>query len=195
MSKLARYTRFVSLGKRFIWALIFAMIAAVVWIASNNTGEEGARMVFSNMPQNLPAQNLMANPRYQGVDAKNQPYTIIADSALQKDKDTVTLQNVRAEMQQNNGTWLALNAGSGEINLTEKKMELTGGVTVFYDGGYEFRSELAHVDMDKGRAYGETPVEGQAPGGTITAKGFEVIDRGAVIRFNGSVRMKLYTRK
>ncbi len=95
-------------------------------------------------------------------------------------------------MMQNSGTWIGLNAGSGELNTKTRKLRLNDGVSLFYDGGYEMRGDHAFVDIAAGTAYGDTPVEGQAPGGTLQADRFEVMDNGKVIRFNGSVRMKLY---
>lgn len=195
MASVARYSRFVSFGKRFLWLLIAGVLGLVIWIASRNTGEQGSRLVFSNITQNADMQNVMVNPRYQGLDAKNQPYTVIADIALQKDKENVELSKIRAEMTQNNGVWLALNAGSGEINTASRKMELKNGVEVFYDSGYELHSASAFVDIHAGSAYGNEKVTGQARGGTLEADRFEVIDRGRVIRFNGSVRMTLYPQK
>ena len=63
---------------------------------------------------------------------------------------------------------------------------------MFYDGGYEFRSDYAQVDIKEGAAYGDSPVEGQGPMGTLTADSFNITERGKVIRFNGSVKMTLY---
>jgi lipopolysaccharide export system protein LptC len=188
----AAYTRFVRLGKHTLWILIAVVVAVIVWISSNSNGEDGSRLVFSNIPQGAVTENVMIKPRYQGLDEKNQPYTVVADNAVQKDADTVELKNIRADMMQNTGTWIGLNAGAGELNMKTRKMLLSGGVSLFYDGGYEMRSDHARVDIGEGHAFGDAPVEGQAPGGTITADRFEVVDNGKVIRFNGSVRMKLY---
>lgn len=186
------YTRFVIISRWALWGLIGIMVLAIIWVASSNTGGDGGRLVFSNVTKNEHMQNVMEQPRYQGMDQHNQPFTVIADRAIQKDKDTVELQNIRAEMSQNNGDWLALNSGKGELNLQTKKIKLEQQVNMFYDGGYEFRTSEAHVDIDKGRAQGDTHIEGQGPAGTLEADSFIIEDRGKVIKFNGSVRMKLY---
>lgn len=186
------YTRFVAVSKRSLWGLVVVMVGLVVWIASYNTGENGARMVFSNMTKGVTLQNIMSKPHYHGVDGRNRPYTVIADKALQIDKDNVSLQNVKADMVMNNGAWIALNAGSGIINLQTKQLELKDGMNIFYDGGYEFRTDHAHVDIQKGSAYGDAKVEGQGPFGTLQADGFSIGENAKTIHFNGSVRMKLY---
>lgn len=192
MPRSAGYTRFVEVSKRSLWFLVAFMVGLVIWIASYNSGENGARMVFSNAAKSVALQNIMNHPHYQGVDIHNRPYTVIAEKALQIDKDNVSLDRLSADMVMSNGSWIVLNAGKGLINLQSKQMELSGGVDVFYEGGYEFRTEHAHVDINKGSAYGDARVEGQGPLGTLVADGFTIGDKGETIKFNGSVRMKLY---
>ncbi len=187
-----RYTRFVLFGKNFLWILVLGIIALLVWIAAYNNPDNGGRMVFTNVPKSENLQNIMERPRYQGIDAHNRPYTVSADSGLQKDKDTVELKKINAEMTGDNNAWMALISGSGMLNITSKQLELLDGVEVFYEGGYQFRTASAHVDTSKGSAIGDKPVEGHGPTGTITAKSFSILERGNIIRFKGEVKMVLY---
>ncbi len=186
------YTRFVALSKRFLWVLISAMIGLVIFIASYNNGENGARIVFSNIPKSDILQNIMAKPHYQGIDVRGRPYTVIAEKATQIDRDHVTLANINADMILANGMWIAVNAGSGSLNLQTKSLELTDGVDAFYDDGYEFRTAHAHVDIQQGSAYGDAHVEGQGRLGTLEADTFKVGPHGESIEFGGSVKMTLY---
>lgn len=185
-----RYTQFVALSKHSLWALVAIIIGIVVWIASRE--EPGERVVFSHIPKSGTLENIMDKPHYQGVDTKNQPFTIIADKATQLDKNNVALEHIRADMQLGDGKWVALEAGSGRLNLETKQMELQDRVSIFYEGGYEFSSNSAYVDIRQGAAHGMDPVEGQGPPGTLTAKGFSITNHGEHIVFNGSVTMKLY---
>jgi len=193
VAPMARYTRFVIFSRNFLWLLIIAVIALIIWTASGGTGsDDNARLVFTNVPKSGNLENIMQKPHYQGLDAKNHPYTVIADKAVQKDKDTVVLTNISADMQQDKGNWLALNAGTGELNLQTKQLLLMDGVNMFYEGGFELETDHAQVDIQKGTAYGDSKIEGHGPLGTLKAKRFEVENRGEVIRFNGSVRLKIY---
>lgn len=192
MAAAYHYTRFVLFGRRLLWLLIFGMLALLVWIATDNSGNSGKRLVFTNAPQMEEVRNVMEKPHYQGLDEQNRPYTIIADRAVQADADNVTLQTLRADMMQGNGKWVALNAKNGAYNTKTKRLDLTNSVSLFYEGGYEMRTERAEVDVHSGSAYGDTFVEGQGPAGTLEADSFHVFDRGKVIRFTGSVKMKIY---
>jgi lipopolysaccharide export system protein LptC len=187
-----RYTRLVRLGKNLLWLIIASMIAVVVWIASDNTGEGGARIVFSNIEQSEALQNVMLKPNYQGLDKHNKPYTVTAEKATQKDTETVVLNTLRADMTGDDGKWLALNAGSGELNTTKKLLALGDGIEVFYDGGYTFRTLSANININEGSAKGEHQVEGQGPAASLQADNFTILERGNIIRFNGSVKVTLY---
>jgi len=192
MSSMAKYTRMVLLGKNFLWIFAACIIALVVWIASTNNSDNGGRMVFTNVPKSAELENIMQKPRYQGVDVHNRPYTIEANNALQKDKDTIVLENVSADMTGDNNAWIAMKSGSGILNTVTRQMELLKGVEIFYEGGYQFRTDHAHVDIGKGSATGDSRIEGQGGAGTIEAKSFSILERGNIINFNGSVRMLLY---
>jgi lipopolysaccharide export system protein LptC len=196
MMSAAHYTRLVTMSRRLLWVLLAGMVGVVIWIASDNNGENGARLVFSSVPKSENLEDVMLKPHYQGIDAHNQPYTVIAERATQIDKNTVELATINADMLKNGSdgkdTWMALTAQKGELNTETKQMLLSGGVSMFYEGGYEFRSDHAQVDIQKGSAVGDSAVEGQGPMGTLTANSFEVNDHGRVIHFNGSVRMRLY---
>lgn len=187
------HTRVVALSKLLLWGLVAIIVGVLIWIASDNSGERGARIVFSSATKSNEAlQNIMMKPHYQGVDAKDRPYTVVADQATQLDEQNVLMEKVSADMMGDNGAWVALNSGKGHLNLETKKLDLSEKVDMFYEGGYEFRTDYAHVDIQQGKAYGDAPVEGQGPPGTLNADSFEVVERGKIIRFNGSVRMTLY---
>ena len=191
-SPVARYTRFVLFGRGFLWLMIAGIIVMMIVIANRGDETNGARLVFSSIKQVGDMQNVMMNPHYQGLDNKNSPYTVIADQATQQDADTVLLDNIKADMASRDNKWLALHAGSGELKIKDKMLSLSKNVDMFYDGGYEFRTEAALVDINRGEAWGHDPVEGQGPLGTLKADGFSVEKRGELIRFNGSVRVVLY---
>jgi lipopolysaccharide export system protein LptC len=189
---LSSYTRFVLFGKHALWVLAALLVMGLIWIANYNSGKNGARLVFTNLPQTEILQNLMINPRYQGLDARNQPYTVIADKATQIDEEHVALDNIRAEIAQHDGTWIALNAKTGSFGVNDKKLQLTGGVEVFSGNGYEMRTDHAYVDIGQGSAYGDAMIQGQGAVGTLQANNFKAEDRGQVIRFKGDVKVRVY---
>ncbi len=188
----AKTTRAVVFGRGFLWFSIAAVIALLVYTAVDNSTSDGARLVFSQMKAVGNIQNVMTNPYYHGLDKDNLPYSVLATQATQQDADTVLLENIKADMSTKNGQWLALHAGAGELKTSAKTLMLTKNVDMFYDGGYEFRSERAFVDINKGSASGDMPITGQGPMGTLRANRFSVLNRGEVIIFEGAVKVVIY---
>lgn len=195
LESVTRYTHFVLLGKRALWLFALALLAALVAVVWINMGDEGGRITFSGaVPKGSRADehDAMVRPRYQGVDSRNRPFTITADRAVQQDANTVLLEAVKADMTLEDSAWLALEARQGTYDIPTRHLTLRGDIHLFYEGGYEFRSEEARIDIPAGTAAGSQPVEGQGPSGILKADSFTVLDRGAVLRFNGHVHVTLY---
>ena len=189
----ARYTRFVLLSKRMLWVLAVLLTGAIIITAWINSGDEG-RLTFTGVtvPVGTPEPAAMIKPRYQGVDQQGRPFTISADRVIQKDSDTVLLEQLNADMAMNADAWAALSANTGIYKVDERLLDLQGAIHLFYEGGHEFRTEKARVDVGKGEAAGDEPVEGQGPSGTLKADRFTILERGAILRFFGHVKVVLY---
>ena len=133
----------------------------------------------------------MLNARFDGLDEKNRPYTVTADMATQSDsdEDLIELELPKADITLEDGAWLALTARSGKYRQKSQILDLIGSVSLFHDQGFELRTEAARVDLARGVAEGNQPVQGQGSTGFIEAQGFRVLDRGARIIFTGKARL------
>ncbi len=90
------------------------------------------------------------------------------------------------------GSWIALAADTGTFYKSNQILELSDGVNLFHDSGYEFRTRKAEIDLGKGSAHGKYPVSGQGPFGTLAASGFEILERGKRIIFTGKATLLFY---
>lgn len=185
-------TRSVFFGRGFLWLMILFIVGLIFYIAIGNSTSDSTRLVFSQIKQMSDLQNVMKKPFYHGLDKDNMPFSITADQAIQQDADTVLMQNLKADMETKGGKWVALQANSGEFKSSTKVLTLTRDVDMFYDGGFEFRSDYAVIDVANGTASGNMPITGQGPMGTLQADKFAVYNRGDVIRFEGNVRTRIY---
>jgi lipopolysaccharide export system protein LptC len=102
------------------------------------------------------------------------------------------LETPEADITLNGGAWVALTADSGLYDRDGGSLELTGAVNMFHDGGYQFRTTEAIIDLDAGTASGSKPVEAQGPFGQLSAEGFKVIDEGRTVLFEGKAKMRVY---
>lgn len=193
LAPLARYTQLVLLGKRALWVLAVLLTLILLAVALLNGGDKGARITLNQASSSAPQEPaIMSRPRYQGLDSDNHPFTITADRALQPDRETVNLENVSADIMLEQDAWMALTANAGTYGMAGKILRLKGGVSLFYEGGYEFRTEHAVINVATNTAEGDAPVEGQGRAGILKADSFKVLDRGKVLQFNGNVYVKLY---
>lgn len=136
---------------------------------------------------------VMDNPRFVGTDAEQRPYQVTAASASQRGRadQLVYLRDPKADILMRNSGWVAMAAQSGIYDKKAETVDLSGGVTLFYDRGYQFESQSARVDMRAGTAEGRQPVIGHGEGGRIEGEGFRLFDRGARIIFTGKARAVL----
>ncbi len=135
----------------------------------------------------------MANPRYYGVDQKDQGYSVTADQAIQADSEhnTVELKKPKGEMALEDGSNLEIDAQSGFYSRLDKSLDLSGGVNLYHDNGYEVHTQSAQIDLDAGAASGTQPVQGSGSFGEIESEGFHLTDRGKNIVFTGKSKLTL----
>lgn len=136
---------------------------------------------------------VMDNPRYVGIDEKRRPYQVSATTASQHSKsdDLVYLDDPKADIVVSETGWVAMTARTGIYDKTAETVALSGGVTVFYDRGYEFQSQTAQVNLRDGTAQSDDSVTGHGEAGEIIAEGFRLYDRGARVLFTGRSRAVL----
>ena len=162
-----RYSRFVAWMKLALPSAALALVLLVaVWPRIQSAVEKISKLPRLDLSQ---ARDLrMVNLHYAGVDKHDRPFTVTADAARQRPEvdDLVELEGPKADMTTQNNTWLALTAYSGMYQPQAQLLDLFGNVDVFQDKGNEFVTDSAHIDMAKGSAQGDDPVEGHGSFGT-----------------------------
>lgn len=188
------YSRFVAIAK-LVLPLVAVALLALVWAWPNlRGGDLRFRLGFSDFVTRETAGPSMINPRYVGTDKSQQPYSITSNVARNSpaDRMKIDLEVPKGDIVLNDGTWLMLSADTGVYARTAKTLDLTGGVTLFHDSGYEIRTDSAYVDLDQGTAAGDQPVHGQGPFGDLRAEGFILLDKGKVIHFTGKSKLTIW---
>jgi lipopolysaccharide export system protein LptC len=177
---------------------------------------------FANGPK--PTTDVtVAKVKYDGVDAKNRPFSITADKATQPDNTqsptanatpgaasqdqsksqtpvavktdgVINLTKPIADMTMQDGAWVAVQADSGVYDRDNGTVDLSGNVQLFHDTGLQFETDGATVDLKNNTAQGNQPVEGQNADGTLAAEGFQVLNDGRMVIFTGRSYMKIYPK-
>ncbi len=188
------YSRFVSLSKRILPVVALLLIVLVVAWPYLQVKDTRFRLGFAAIAVGDGDDPSMVNPRFMSADKDNQTFLVTADIAknMLKGKTTVQLEMPKADISLGDGTWLVVTAETGIFGRAEKALELTGKVDLFHDSGYEFRTEKARVDLEKGIASGESPIRGQGPFGEIEGQGFVLDKNRKSILFTGKSRVTIF---
>ncbi len=191
--KLRNHSYFVHFSKLLLAGLALAILLAVGLLPSFQKDGAGLRLAFTSAPTNKDETNIpiMKNPRYQGVDNNNQPFLITAFYAQHKDKETVILKNVHANLGVKDNL-VKVRADEANYSIYEKLLTLVGGVQLYYASGYQLETDGVLIDINKGEANSAGSVSGIAPFGTITANSLAAYDKGARVVFVGKVHMILH---
>ncbi len=191
-----RYSRFVGLMKLVLPMSAASLAVLVIAWPYLTKGQAGLPIAFSSIKIDEDDSIFMTNARYFGSDANEQPFTVVADTVNRQidDPDTVQFTLPRAEIQLEDGAWMALVADRGTLYQAEQTLTLEGAVSIFSDEGYQFHTESAQIDLRTSVAHGSDPVAGEGPLGFLKAEGFR-LDRGdGTLRFEGGVRLILQPR-
>ena len=188
-----RYSLFVGLMKVVLPAMAAALILLVVAWPQFSGEDENFRLGISNLGLDQLENLSMLNARFDGIDEKEQPYTITADMATQsrQAENLIELELPKADITLQDGTWLALTARAGEYDREAGRLDLEGAVSLFHDQGFELQTSAARISLAEGIAEGDEPVQGFGAAGAIESEGFRVLDRGRRIIFTGRSQLTL----
>ena len=193
------YSRFVSTMKFLLPSIAVLVVLLVVLWPHIGTDDLKFRLGFAAVKLGISEEPSMVNPRYVGVDGENQPYSITADLARKlsgglslKGVETLELEMPKADLMMKDGTWVVLTSENGIFRRNAQTLNLKGAVNLYHDSGYEFRTDLAEINLATSSAYGSSPIEGQGPFGHLQAEGFRLDNQSKTIYFTGRSKLTLY---
>ena len=190
----SRYSRFVTLMKYILPAVAASVsLLVVIWPELKPKPERFA-VGISDLKVNIDGGQRVLSARFTGVDSENRPFSVTADAVVQEaDGDNaVKLTQPKADVTLAKNSWVAISAPQGRFWRHQEVLNLVGGVDLFHDAGYEFRTEEARIDFHNAAATGDTPVWGHGPFGTVNAEGFSILDSGDRIIFNGKSSLVIF---
>lgn len=134
--------------------------------------------------------------RFSGSDSRNQPFSVTAERATRPGelRDVYDLDKPEGDITLKDGSWIAGKALHGRYDREGRKLWLGGDVQLFHDGGFQFRTNEANVDMNDSSAWGEAPVTMQGGFGSIIGNGFRMLDSGNIMVVKGPARAVLNLR-
>jgi lipopolysaccharide export system protein LptC len=184
--QMARRRFLVAWTKRLLPLLALGLLGAVAFWPEIEGTEERARVSFRRTVQPRAEALRVVNPRYQGIDELNRPFTLTARIGQQEGSDEIlNLDAPKGDIVMGDGAWIYVQARTGRYDKPAGRLDLAGDVTIYHDDGTMLLTERATVMVEQGSASGDAPVAAQGSFGTLTSEGFELTDRGAVVVFTG----------
>jgi lipopolysaccharide export system protein LptC len=189
----AGYSRFVK-----VMRIVLPLAALAIFGVMVAWPELDKKVNSQPQPVEVTAENVkneLVNPRFEGVDNNQRPYTITAARAVQSEDDPniVDLEMPVADMTLKGGQWLAAEAKEGLYDQNDRKLELEGNVFLFYDEGYELTTSRLFVDLRARKVWSEESVQGKGPKGLLEAKGLKADATENTLYLQGPAKLVLFT--
>ena len=181
--------RVVTWSKRLLPVCAVLLLTSVAMWPEISRQLSSARFQHAGLSGEFEAGKLL-NVRYHGVDG-TRPYTVTADQALQDGPERVNLVQPKGDLTSDNGSWTYVESKAGVFIQHASLLDLSGDVVVFRDSGITLRTQSASMDLKSGAAAGNEATHAEGPFGTLDAQGFALVDKGAVIQFQGQSRLLL----
>jgi lipopolysaccharide export system protein LptC len=192
--KSADYSRFVSIMKFLLPAIALGLLGLIILWPQITIHNKRFSLKIKNIDSMASSDPNMINARFVGNDKNSQPYSITADMAknIIIDGSSIELEMPKADININDGTWLAVTANNGVYNQKTKTLNLIGAVNLFHDSGYEFKSKKLIINLNNNNATSDVKVTGQGPFGTLAAEGFRLEKSGAWFFFTGKSKLVIH---
>jgi lipopolysaccharide export system protein LptC len=135
----------------------------------------------------------MVKPRLSGTSDDGLPFVVSAATATQEGRgsDLVRLEDIVADFNLKDGTALHLVAANGIVNTKSHVLQLSGGIHLVSQDGYDARTPSAVADLKEGTVHGENGIAAQGNLGRITARRFALNRSTKQLRFFGNVQTLL----
>ncbi len=192
LSPTMRHSYFVARLKIFMVSLSVALILGLIIWPMTDFGQVKMKFESADASEVGEQQVKMQKPRFYGVDEKSQPYSVLADEAIQLDEDTIKLTTVKSEISLDNGDKFTLSSNHGAYNLESQKILLNGNIHVVIQQGYHLFTDILQVNIKESYANGEKKVRIKGPLGNLVANQFEIKQGGEVLHFNGEIKLVAY---
>lgn len=194
MVRLARrhsaQVRFMRIGVPAFALLGLVIVALATWfnplrVLAALPRPSGGKLVISGTKITMEA------PKLRGFTRDNRAYDVTAEAAAQDimKPDVIELSGIKAKIEMQDKGTVNVNAVAGIYNTKSELITLTQYILLTSSSGYEGHLTEAVLDMKKGHVVSEHPVEVLMISGVINANRLEVIDNGALLRFDGGVVM------
>ena len=131
----------------------------------------------------------MRDARYRGVDERGRPYTLTAERAVQSGPQRIDLTEPKGDLVSESGAWVMVQSHDGVYIQHIGQLDLSHDVVLYRADGTVMQTQSAAIDLKASAATSNEQTHAEGPFGTLDAQGFTLVDKGAVVQFQGPARL------
>ncbi len=171
-----------------------AVLVATGFVAASWMGGSPALPVDVTSTAFSEGKLVMANPKLEGLNNDNRPYTMTAGRAVQDSAGSglFHLEDIDAKLPMDAKSWATVDAASAIYDRDKNTIEFTSDMLLTTTDGLVANLKSAFIDMGKGDMKTSQPVDIKLAAGTqIAAGSMTVLENGKVLIFENRVRMAI----
>ena len=190
------YSVFIKSLKYFL--LLFSVSILILVIYNNNSIEK--EKVYSDFSYNesdfQSARQVLRKPTFIGIDKKNQPFKVMANTAtrLKKEPNIFNLEKPTGEINTGKEKFF-LSGDKGVFYKNVEQLEVKGNVKFNNGDEMTFTTSQMYFDFKREILSGNKRVNGKKNNSVIVSEGFKIFNNGEQIFFTGKTKLKLINEK
>lgn len=138
--------------------------------------------------------NSSQNIRYNGADQKGRPFLVTSENGREISNNQILLVKPKAILDLSEGIKVKLSGSKGIYDKISKILLLSGSVCLTHTNGLNLTTSEASINLDKGTAENNVPVQGYNDHSTIKAKSFKISEHGKNVLFQGQPELIIHPK-
>lgn len=186
-----RHDRLVGLLKRALPVLV-GLLAAVLATAPFTHDQEVSFLLDKKKVDVASERMKVTEALYRGEDAKGQPFSLRAGSAVQKSsrEPIVQLRDMEARLQID-GKASVVAAQKGAYDIERERVGVVGPLQFQTEDGYRFTTRDVGIDLKTRRLASQQRVDGRMPIGTFGADRLQADLAARTVTLQGRARLHI----
>ena len=182
-------------GLSVLLPVAVGVLAAFLVMAPLYSGGDVSFVLDKNKVEVAKERLKIQAARYRGQDAKGQPFTLDAGSAVQRTsaEPVVELNRLNAEIRLADGP-AELRADKGRYDMEAEQVHVDGPITVTGPNGYRLETRDATADLKDRTLSSAGPVTGAARQGRFSANRLSADLESRTVRLQGNARLRIYPK-
>lgn len=179
------------------WLLpvLIGVLAAFLVMAPLTTAGDVSFVLDKNKVEVAKERLKIQAARYRGADAKGQPFTLDAGSAVQRSsaEPVVELNRLAAAIRLSDGA-ATLTAPAGRYDMRSERVKVGGPLAFRGPDGYTLDTNAATVDLKTRKLRSDGAVTGTVSQGTFSANRLDADLEARTVTLRGNARLRVNPR-